>query len=203
MLRRIDFLNAAIDRISDVIEELPAPWEEQLQQAGSMPGRPRRAAQDIPAETGPDMTRFPTPGHLVSRAGRAPLDHQSGQRKGRGRRKKGNRYTGAVTGETSASAGRTQTREGARYRRLARRIGKDKAQVAVGATQLRVYHTLLPSPGTRYHDLGAGYYEKRAQARHKIRHHLAELAALGYDVALTPRPGPDDDSTSAGQATAA
>jgi hypothetical protein len=58
------------------------------------------------------MSRFPTPGHLVSWAGRAPLDHQSGQRKGRGRRKKGNLYIGAVTGETSVSAGRTRPAKG-------------------------------------------------------------------------------------------
>jgi transposase len=64
MLRRIDAQNAGIDRISAVIEELLAPWEEQLQQAESMPGWRRRAAQDVLAETGPDMTRFATPGHL-------------------------------------------------------------------------------------------------------------------------------------------
>ena len=103
MLRRIDVQNADIDWISAVIEELLTPWEEQLQQAESMPGWRRRAAQDVLAETGPDMTRFATPGHLVSWAGRAPLDHQSGQRKGRGKRKKGNRYIGAATGETSVS----------------------------------------------------------------------------------------------------
>jgi hypothetical protein len=100
--------------------------------------------------------------HLVSWAGRAPLDHQSGQRKGRSKRKKGNRYIGAATGETSVSAGRTQTREGARYRRLAGRIGKDKAQVAVGNTRLTVYHKLLSNPGMRYQDLGADYYDKHA-----------------------------------------
>ena len=196
MLRRIDAQNAGIDRVSAVTGELLTPWEEQLQQAESMPGWQRRAAQDVLAETGPDMTRFATPAHLVSWAGRAPLDHQSGQRKGRGRRKKGNRYIGASTGETSVSAGRTRTREGARYRRLARRIGKDKAQVAVAATQLRVYHALLSSPGTRYQDLGADFYDKRAQTRRKARYHLAELDALGYDVILTPRPRRD-----AGQAT--
>jgi transposase len=204
MLRRIDFADADIDRVSAVIEELLAPWEEQLAQAESMPGWQRRAAQDVLAETGPDMTRFPTPAHLVSWTGRAPLDHQSGQRKGRGRRKKGNRYIGAATGETSVSAGRTQTREGARYRRLARRIGKDKAQVAVAATQLRVYYALLSSPGTRYQDLGADFYDKRAQARRKARYHLAELDALGYDVILTPRPSPyTGDATGGGQTTAA
>jgi transposase len=203
MLRRTDAQNADIARISAVIEELLAPWEEQLQQAESMPGWQRRAAQDVLAETGPDMTRFATPGHLVSWAGRAPLDHQSGQRKGRGKRKKGNRYIGAATGETSVSAGRTQTREGARYRRLARRIGKDKAQVAVSNTQLKVYHALLSTPGTRYQDLGADYYDKRAQAKRKARYHLAELDALGYDVILTPRPGPDPGDTAGGGQTAA
>src|SRR6478672_3183745 len=30
--------------------------------------------------------------------------------------------------------------------------GKAKAQVALGNTQLRVYHKLLSNPGTRYHD---------------------------------------------------
>jgi len=123
MLARIDSIDADITRLTVVIEELLAPHEEQLQQAESMPGWGRRAAQDVLAETGADMTRFPTPAHLASWAGRSPLDRQSGQRTGRARRKHGNRYIGAVTGETAASASRTQTREGARYRRIARRRG--------------------------------------------------------------------------------
>jgi hypothetical protein len=137
----------------------PHPRQGQDSPAGAGPGRDRvlhgparRAAQDVLAGTGPDMGRFPTAAHLVSWAGRAPLDHQSGQRKGRGKRKKDNRYTGAATGETSVSAGRTHTREGARYRRLARRIGKNKAQVALSGTQLKVYRKLLSSPGMRYQD---------------------------------------------------
>ena len=80
MLGRIDRIDADIARISEAIEELLAPYEEQLQQAESMPGWRRRAAEDVLAETGPDMTRFPTPGHLASWAGRTPLDRQSGQR---------------------------------------------------------------------------------------------------------------------------
>ncbi len=88
---------------------LLAPYEEQLAQAESMPGWGRRAAQDTLAETGPDMSRFPSGAHLASWAGRAPLDHQSGTRAGRSKAKKGNRYLGAVTGETAVAAGRTQT----------------------------------------------------------------------------------------------
>jgi len=192
MLARIDQIDAEITRLSEVIEQLLAPWEEQLQQAESMPGWGRRSAQDVLAETGPDMTKFPTGGHLVSWAGRAPLDHQSGKRQGRSRHKKGNKYVAAATGETAISAGKTGTREGARYRKLARSRGKAKACVALGNTQLKVYHKLLSNPGMRYHDLGPDYYQRRAQTRRKITYHVRELEELGLEVTLC-RPGPAQD----------
>jgi len=192
MLGRIDRLDEDIAALTAVIERLLAPWEEQLQQAESMPGWGRLAAQDVLAETGPDMTRFPSPAHLASWAGRTPVDRQSGARTGKAKAKKGNRYIGAVTGETAVSAGKTQTREGARYRRLSRRRGKAKARVAVGNTQMRVYHVLLSHPGMRYQDLGWDYYERERDAARQVSHHVGKLAALGYEVTLARLPGDSD-----------
>jgi transposase len=193
MLARIDRVNEEIARLTAVIEQLLAPYEEQLQQAESMPGWGRRAAQDAVAETGIDMTRFRTGGHLASWAGRTPLDNQSGTRNGRSKSKKGNRYLGGLLGETAVAAGKTQTREGARYRRLSRRRGKAKALVATGNTQLKVYHKLLSNPGTRYQDLGPDYYERRREISRQISHHVGKLGALGFEVTLAriPEPGPD------------
>ena len=194
MLDRIDRIDAEITRLSQTIERLLAPWEEQLQQAESMPGWRRRSAENALAETGPDMTRFPTGAHLASWAGRTPLDNSSGKRQGKARSKKGNRYLAAVTGETSVAAGKTATREGARYRRLARRRGKAKAQVALGNTQLKVYHALLSRPGTRYQDLGPDYYERQRDTRRQIAHHVGKLGALGFEVTLARIPGPEPDA---------
>jgi transposase len=190
MLGRIDQINAGIARLTDVIEGLLAPHEEQLQQAGSMPGWGRRAAQDALAETGADMSRFPTGAHLASWAGRTPLDNSSGQRQGKAKAKKGNRHLGGVLGETAVAAGKTQTREGARYRRLSRRRGKAKALVAVGNTQLKACHKLLSNPGMRYEDLGPDYYDRQASTRRQIAHHVGKLGGLGFEVTLCRIPEP-------------
>ena len=94
---------------------------------------------------------------------------------------------GHVTGQVLSGG------EGARYRKLARRRGKAKAQVALGNTQLRVYHKLLSNPGMRYHDLGPDYYERQAATRRKIAYHVREIQALGLEVTLARIPDPEPD----------
>jgi transposase len=195
ILDRIDAITAEIDQLSQVIEELLAPYEEQLQQAESMPGWERRAAQDVIAETGVDMTRFRTGGHLASWCGRTPLDKQSGNRKGQRKHKRGNKYAGAVLGETAVAAGKTQTREGTRHRKIARSRGKAKAVVATGNTQMKVFHALLSSPGTRYEDLGPDWDTDERRTARRLSRLVGELGAMGYEVTLCrrqdPRPEPE------------
>jgi transposase len=186
MLERIDRVAEEIARLTAVIERLLAPYEEQLAQAESMPGWGRRAAQDAVAETGVGMTRFRTGGHLSSWAGKTPLDNQSGTRKGRSKSKKGNRHLAAITGETAAAVSKTQTREGARYRRLARRRGKAKAQVAVARSILIIIWHLLADPAARFTDLGPGYYQARTDNDKKIKNHIRQIEALlGHPITIT------------------
>src|SRR5262249_15904961 len=90
---------------------------------------------------------------------------------------------------TACVDGRTQTREGARHRRLARRRGKAKACAATGNTQLKVYHKLLSNPGMRYADLGPDYYERQRDTRRQIAHHVGKLGALGFDSVTEPGGG--------------
>ena len=139
------------------------------------------------------MTVFPTASHLVSRAKWSPQVRQSaGKRKGSNATGRGNPYLGAALGEAAASAGRTQTFLGARYRRLTRRMPKKKALVATGNSMLTIVHALLSDPAARYNDLGADYYESRMHTRRQARNHVRSLERLGYQVtiqALNPTAG--------------
>jgi transposase len=155
--------------------------------AVSATGFGRVAAQDLVAEVGVDMSVFPSAAHLVSWAKFCPQVKQSaGKTIGRNAKGRGNRYLAGLLGEAAASAGRTQTRIGARYRRLAKRRGKPKAQVATGNTMLTVAYALLSDPTADYHDLGADYYDGRTQHRRQVASHLRSLQRLGYRVTLEP-----------------
>ena len=119
-----------------------------------IPGISPDLAAAIIAETGLDMTRFPTAAHLVSWAGLCPAANQSGPRTSRGRKKHGNAYLRAALGQAALGAGRTSTFLGERYGRIARRRGKAKAQVAVARSILIIIWHLLSDPAARYTDLG-------------------------------------------------
>jgi len=97
-----------------------------------------------------------------------------------------NPYLARVLGEAVAGAARTNTFLGERYRRLARRRGKNKAIVSVGRSLLVIIWHLLANPDTDFIDLGVGYHDTRASTQRAIRNHIRHLQALGYTVTLHP-----------------
>jgi transposase len=150
-----------------------------------IPGVGPHIAQVIIAEVGLDMSRFRTAGHLVSWAKLCPRTIQSGAKSTSGKTGKGNRYLRAVLGDAAASAGKTNTFLGERYRRIIKRRGKLKALVAVARSILVIIWQLLSHPGLRYHDLGADYHTSRIDTERRTRTHVRQLEALGYTVTLT------------------
>ena len=73
----------------------------------------RHTAQVILAETGLDMSRFPTAGHLVSWAKLSPRTIQSGAKSTPGKTGKGNPYLKGALGEAAAAAASTPARSSA------------------------------------------------------------------------------------------
>ena len=140
----------------------------------------------IIAETGLDMTRFPTPAHLVAWAKPCPRTIQSGPVTRGGRTGKGNPYLKGALGQAAAAAARTDTFLGQRYRRIVKRRGKLKALVAVARSILVIVWHLLADPDAHFHDLGSDFYDSRIGPDRKKRNHIRQLEALGYTVTLQP-----------------
>ena len=187
MLARIDGLSTDIATLDARIEEMVAPFGTTVQRLDEIPGLGAIGACAILAEIGLDMTRFPTAGHLASWAKFTPrVSESTGKRKGQGSTGHGNRYLAKVLGEAAVAAGRTNTFLGERYRRIARRRGKNKAIVAVGRSILVIIWHLLSDPQAQFTDLGSDFYDKRLDPERRKRTYIHQLEALGYKVTIKP-----------------
>lgn len=185
-LDRIDAISRDIATLSTRIEQVMAPFRDQLTRLDGIPGISLRVAEVIIAETGGDMSRFPTAGHLASWAGVSPGNHESGGRRKSGKTTKGNRWLRDALGTAAMAAARSKdTYLGAQYARFVRRLGsKPKALVALEHSILTsVWHMLTNDTG--YHDLGADHFLRRDPERER-RRAITALNKLGYTVTLNP-----------------
>jgi len=177
MLDRVDALTAQIEAITSRIDEVITPFAHQVAQLDEIPGVGTTGAQELIAEIGVDMARFPTAGHLVSWAKYAPRARQSAGKNKPGSTGKGNPWLAGTLGEAAIGAARTKTFLGARYHRLARRRGKQRALVAVGNSLLVIAWHLLSDPQAHFTDLGPNWHDRLAPLRRK-RQLITELERL-------------------------
>src|SRR6266851_1886295 len=130
------------------------------------------------------LAQIPTPGHAAAWARLTSRTIQSGTTTKNGRTGKGSPYLRGALGAAVMTAANTDTFLGERYRRIARRRGKQKAIVAVARTICEIACLIIGDPGFRYIELGAGYYAGRdpqRQTRNKIR----ELEKLNPGMTVT------------------
>jgi transposase len=187
MLARVEAIEADIAALDTAIDAHLAPFADAVERLAGIPGLGRVCAQALIAEIGLDMTRFPTAGNLCSWLKFTPVVAESaGKKKGANATGRGNPYAARVLGGAAVSAGRTATFLGERYRRIARRRGKQKAIVAVGRSILVIVWHLLSDPAARYQDLGPDFLESRRDRERRTHTHIRQLQALGYRVTLEP-----------------
>lgn len=185
-LQRIDQITVMVRELSERITEAMEPFRHKLTLLDAMPGIGLAVAEVIIAETGGDMTRFPTASHLASWAGVCPGNNESAGRHKSGRTHHGNRWLGGALGTAAMAAARTKdtTFIGARYRRLSGRIGRLKALVAIEHSMITaIWHIL--STNTEYQDLGGNHFITRDPERAQ-RRAIRALNQLGYTVRLDP-----------------
>jgi transposase len=190
MLSKIEFLEEGIATLTTEIDAHLAPFEAMLARLDTIPGVDRRSATTILAETSGDMSHFPTAGHLCSWAAVCPGLNESGGKRRSGRTRKGNRYLRTALIEAALGATRAKgTALQARYFRVRRHRGHQKAVLAVAHQILEIAYFVMRD-GVTYHELGADYFDRRDRERTKLRC-LRQLQVLGYHVTL------DDPSVAA------
>jgi transposase len=71
ILNRLDLVEQDLVEVDEAIGVACQPWAHQIELLQTIPGVGERIAQVIVAETGADMSRFPSAAHLASWAGLA------------------------------------------------------------------------------------------------------------------------------------
>jgi transposase len=186
MLARIAAVETALAELNAVIATAFQPWAHQLELLQTIPGVGEKVAHVIIAETGADMSRFPTPEHLASWAGVAPGMHESAGKFHPIPPPHGNRWLTAMLVEAAGSVARMKGANylSAQHARLAGRRGAGRAQLAVAHSILVSAYWML-TRDEPYRDLGPDWLAKHDDEAH-ARRLVAQLERLGHTVILDP-----------------
>ena len=186
LLSHLAFLQEQVEQLEQQIDQQLLPYEQQLNTIERIPGIGRTVAAAILGEIGVDMRCFPSDKHISSWAGVAPGNRQSGGKRLKAGSTKGNTHLRAVLAEAVWAISHTKDNYlSAQYHRLARRIGKKRAIVAVSHSLLVILYHLLRDQ-QQYQDLGPHFFERLDTERLRTSA-VRRLEALGYKVTLQER----------------
>jgi transposase len=187
LLAHLEYLDESIERLSDDITTMIAPFSAAIDLLDTIPGVNRRTAEVLLAEIGPDMSRFPSPRNLASWAGLCPGNNESAGKRFSGKTRKGSKWLRVALIESAQAAARTKgTYLTSQYARIKGRHGHNKAIVAVAHSILVIAYHILQR-GQQYDELGGDYFIDRQQKDAYQRRLVKQLERMGYAVNLTER----------------
>src|SRR5215472_7679917 len=108
LLNHVDFLARQIGLLDREMAKRMRPFEAAIEMLDAIYGIGRRTAEDILAEIGVDMSRWPSHRHIASWAEICPGDHESAGKRHSGRTGKGNRWLRGILVEASVNVARRQ-----------------------------------------------------------------------------------------------
>jgi transposase len=192
LLDQLEQLELAVVRVSEEIrkqtEESSDPFvKEAVRLLQTIPGVGEHVAEVIVSEIGIDMTRFPSDKHLSSWAGMCPGNNESAGKRKSGKTTKGSNYLRAALTQAGWAASHTKTTYlAAQYKKLARRLGKKKALVAVGHSILVIVYHILKNRAS-YNELGGDYFDRQNVDLQRARY-IRKLESLGLKVSVEMAP---------------
>lgn len=183
-LTQIDGLEGAIAAIDVRIGDALGPVRAAVRLLATMPGLSETTARSLVAEIGTDMTRFPSPGHLVSWAGLCPRQDQSAGTTRSTRTRQSAPWLKPMLVNAAWSATRKKDSYlRAQFLRVKSRRGPKKAILAVASSMLTAAYVMLRD-GVEYRDLGPHHFEQRDKDR-VTKRLLERLRNLGVTVEVT------------------
>jgi transposase len=184
-LGHVDQLKAAVAKLELRIGATLRPFQPAVKLLTTIPGISETNAATVIAEIGPDMSVFPTAGHLRSWAGLCPgLNESAGKRRSQKSRHGAPWLKTALVQAAWASIRVHNSYLRAQFFRIKSRRGPRKALLAVAASILTaVYHMLKQA--VPYRDLGANYFRRRDKERLTAKM-VRRLQDLGFSVTLEP-----------------
>lgn len=184
-LGQIDALDRAIADIEQEVGLGLRPFRQAADLLTTIPGVSDTSAHAILAEVGIDMSRFATPGHLLSWACLCPRNDESAGKRRSTRLRRGGKWLKTTLVQAAWAA--VKVKGGylqAQFHRLRARRGAKKAIIGVAASMLSaVWHMLRD--GTVWHDLGAAHFNQ-ADATKTANRLIRRLQQIGYTVHATP-----------------
>jgi transposase len=185
ILTHLDFLDEAIERISQEVSNRIVPFLLKVELMDLIPGIDQRVAEGVLSEMGVEMSCFPTDGHAASWAGLCPGNNESAGKRKSGKTRKGDRWLRRYLIQAAWAATRKKgSYLSALYHRLVVRRGKKKAIVAVAHRLLVIIYHMLKDQ-TSYRELGSDHFN-RLNTAYIQRHHVKRLESLGFKVILEP-----------------
>ena len=176
-------LEAALRDVDATVGKALEPIRARARLLTTMPGISDIAAQVVVAEIGVDMTRFPSPGHLVSWAGLCPgNDESAGKRRSTRIRKSGTWLKTTLVTCAWAAVRTKDTYLRAQFLRIKSRRGAKKAILAVASSMLvAAFHMLRD--GVEYRDLGPSHLDRHDKTK-TINRLVKRLRDLGCAVEI-------------------
>jgi transposase len=184
-LEHIDALDRAIATLEQEVGAGLKPFLDAAELVSTMPGMSAVASHAVLAEIGIDMSRFQTPGHLLSWACLCPRNDESAGKRRSTRLRRGGQWLKTTLVQAAWSAVRVKgSYLQAQFHRLRARRGAKKAIIAVAASMLTAIWHMLRN-GTEWRELGATYFD-RADAKKTATRLIRRLQQIGYAVQVTP-----------------
>ncbi|WP_339807631.1 IS110 family transposase [Paenibacillus sp. FSL R7-0337] len=181
------YLEKRITELEARIEAKAEPYLEKIEQIDSIPGIERTSAVTIFAEVGPHVAEmFPSDAQFASWAGVCPGNNESAGKRRKSKTMQGNKHLKGALCQAAWANSRSSNRIGQFFRRIRKRRGDKKANVATAHLLIRILHALMREKRS-YQEIDVSLGDETSK-KNTLDRYVKYIQQLGYSVQLNPIP---------------